>query len=275
MAGHFGFVVDGVTTYGKPGARVCREATRTAFGTPALGRASSWSWCPRPAWSNTSATSPPVSAKSRRKRARSSCENSSARSTTSRRSENQSPLPRQRERSVSPNLIAALRAGLGRGPRKKFGESAHRLGQLGQIRDDRIRERWIVLLSLAVDPHAGDAELAGRPDVVEVALRNVNPRVGRRSKRRLKQQEVRRVRLLSGHIFGRDHRLERHWEPPPRQRDDAAVAGGPHGQPPGFLAKLAERWSDVAERWPVGNGRHQRRPVIRLQAASHLPATPS
>src|SRR5258708_5501034 len=275
MAGHFGFVVDGVTTYGKRGAHAGREATRKDFGTAARGGASSWSWCPRAAWSNPSATSPPVSAKSRRKRARSSCENSSARSTTSRRSENQSPLPRQRERSVSPNLIAALRAGLGRGPRKKFGESPHRLGQLGQIRDDRIRERWIVLLSLAVDPHAGDAELAGRPDVVEVALRNVNPRVGRRSKRRLKQQEVRRVRLVSGHIFGRDHRVERHWEPPLSQRDDVAVAVGQQRQLPAFLAKLAERWSDVAERWTAGNGRQRARPVTRLHVQCRQPCNPS
>src|SRR5258708_1617428 len=276
MSGRFGFMLDGVTTYGKPGAHVLvPRGTRNAAGTRALGTARSWSSCPRPAWSNTSATSPPVSAKPRRKKARSTCEKSSATSTTSRWSENQSPLPRQRERSVSPNLIAALRAGLGRGPRKKLGETPHRLGQLGQIRNHRIGERWIVLLSLTVDPHPGDAELAGRLDVVEIALGDVDPHVGGRPKRGLKQQKVRRVRLVGRHVFGRDDRVERHGEPPLSQRDDVAVAAGQECQLPAFLAKLAESWSDVAEGWPVGNGRHQGRRVVRLEGERELPGNTS
>ena len=98
-----------------------------------------------------------------------------------------------------------------------------------------------------------------------VALRDVDPRVGRTTEHRLEAREVRVVRLVRRNVLRGYDRVERLRQPALGERDEVAVAVGEERQLPTIGVNGAKGRPDVGKDRPVRNRRRQRRRVIVLE----------
>src|SRR5215831_8833746 len=113
--------------------------------------------------------------------------------------------------------------------------------ELGQVRQGGVGERRVLAFRLPVDPDPANPQLAGGPNVVEVALGNMDPPGPVRRDRCLEAAEVGGRRLVCADVFRRHHGVERHWQTPLREGDEVAVAVREQCQPPAVTPQAAER----------------------------------
>src|SRR5919201_3035854 len=137
-------------------------------------------------------------------------------------------------------------------------EHLRETGEVGQLAG----RRRLVPLPVAVDPDRLQAELAGRDDVVKMALRDVHVAFARHVDLCEEALPVRMPRLVGADLGGDDRELEGNADLLHRRLDEITVGVRQDGELPASGARRFERRTDLRERLPRGQRTGERSSVV-------------